>query len=127
LELVRKKLATTEIKRILYCHRASALFFFHRKALAMVRPIWFRSAFPVRKHANRGAKRVQRQFDLEQLEQRTVMAAENVIFPTAYASQQADLRPLDVIRSQNCERRLKSAARGGRKVQRWGWVESTLG
>jgi hypothetical protein len=26
-----------------------------------------------------------------------------------------------------CERRLKSAARGGRKVQRWGWVESTLG
>jgi hypothetical protein len=27
----------------------------------------------------------------------------------------------------DCERRLKSAARGGRKVQRWGWVESTLG
>jgi hypothetical protein len=26
-----------------------------------------------------------------------------------------------------CEGRLKSAARGGRKVQRWGWVESTLG
>jgi hypothetical protein len=26
-----------------------------------------------------------------------------------------------------CERRLKSAARGGRKVQRWGWVESTPG
>jgi len=26
-----------------------------------------------------------------------------------------------------CERRLKSAARGGRKVQRWGLVESTLG
>jgi hypothetical protein len=26
-----------------------------------------------------------------------------------------------------CERRLKSAARGGRKVQRWGWIESTLG
>ena len=26
-----------------------------------------------------------------------------------------------------CERRLKSAARCGRKVQRWGWVESTLG
>ncbi|MFO0190721.1 MAG: hypothetical protein ACK54F_05660 [Planctomycetia bacterium] len=27
----------------------------------------------------------------------------------------------------NCERRLKSAARGGRKVQRWGWFESTPG
>ena len=27
----------------------------------------------------------------------------------------------------SCERRLKSAARGGRKVQRWGWVESTPG
>ena len=26
-----------------------------------------------------------------------------------------------------CERRLKSAARGGRKVQRWAWVESTPG
>jgi len=26
-----------------------------------------------------------------------------------------------------CERRLKSAARGGRKVQRWGWLESTPG
>jgi FtsP/CotA-like multicopper oxidase with cupredoxin domain len=29
------------------------------------------------------------------------MAAENVIFPTAYAAQQTDLRPLDVIKSQN--------------------------
>ena len=67
----------------------------------MVRRTWFRSAFPVRKHAVRGAKRVQRQFDLEPLEQRTVMAAENVIFPTAYASQQTDLRPMDVIKSQN--------------------------
>jgi FtsP/CotA-like multicopper oxidase with cupredoxin domain len=67
----------------------------------MVRRTWFRSSFPVRKHANRGASRGQRQFDLEQLEQRTVMAAENVIFPTAYASQQADLRPMDVIKSQN--------------------------
>jgi hypothetical protein len=27
----------------------------------------------------------------------------------------------------NCERRLKSPARGGRKVQRLDWVESTLG
>jgi hypothetical protein len=31
------------------------------------------------------------------------------------------------IMKYECERRLKSAARGGRKVQRWGWVESTLG
>jgi hypothetical protein len=30
-------------------------------------------------------------------------------------------------RWSECERRLKSAARGGRKVQRWGWVEFTLG
>ena len=67
----------------------------------MVRPIWFRSAFPVRKHVVRGASRARRQFGLEQLEQRTVMAAESVIFPTAYASQQAELRPLDVITSQN--------------------------
>jgi predicted nucleic acid-binding protein len=29
--------------------------------------------------------------------------------------------------TDNCERRLKSAARGGRKVQRRGWVESTPG
>jgi hypothetical protein len=29
--------------------------------------------------------------------------------------------------SPACERRLKSAARGGRKVQRWGWIESTYG
>jgi len=28
---------------------------------------------------------------------------------------------------RGCERRLKSAARGGRKVQRWGWFESTPG
>jgi hypothetical protein len=48
----------------------------------MVRRTEFRSAFPARRHANRGARRVQRQFGLEQLEQRTVMAAENVIFPT---------------------------------------------
>ena len=67
----------------------------------MVRRTWFRSSFPVRKHAVRGATRVQRQFDLEQLEQRTVMAAENVIFPTDYAYTQADLRPMDVIKSQN--------------------------
>ena len=68
----------------------------------MVRPIWFRSASPVRKHANRVARRVQRQFDLERLEQRTVMAAESVIFPgPEYASQQTDLRPMDVIRSQD--------------------------
>ena len=67
----------------------------------MSRHTGFRSVFSARKHANRGAKRSQRQFDLEQLEQRTVMAAENVIFPTAYASQQTDLRPLDVIKSQN--------------------------
>jgi FtsP/CotA-like multicopper oxidase with cupredoxin domain len=67
----------------------------------MIRHTGFRSAFPARKHASRGARRVQRQFNLEQLEQRTVMAAENVIFPTEYASQQTDLRPLDVIKSQN--------------------------
>jgi FtsP/CotA-like multicopper oxidase with cupredoxin domain len=67
----------------------------------MIRHTGFRSAFPARKHANRGARRVQRQFGLEQLEQRTVMAAENVIFPTEYASQQTELRPLDVIKSQN--------------------------
>ncbi|MFN6191483.1 MAG: hypothetical protein ACK48S_11190, partial [Planctomycetia bacterium] len=30
-------------------------------------------------------------------------------------------------RGRKCERRLKSAARGGRKVQRWGWFESTPG
>ena len=29
-------------------------------------------------------------------------------------------------RDGNCERRLKSAARGGRKVQRWGWVWNLL-
>ena len=34
---------------------------------------------------------------------------------------------LDGSKQYMCERRLKSAARGGRKVQRWGWVESTLG
>jgi FtsP/CotA-like multicopper oxidase with cupredoxin domain len=72
----------------------------------MVHRTWFRSAFPVRKHAVRKhavrvASRPQSQFDLERLEQRTVMAAENVIFPTDYASQQTDLRPLDVIKSQN--------------------------
>jgi FtsP/CotA-like multicopper oxidase with cupredoxin domain len=67
----------------------------------MVHRTWFRSAFPVRKHAVRVASRPQSQFDLERLEQRTVMAAENVIFPTEYASQQTDLRPMDVIKSQN--------------------------
>jgi FtsP/CotA-like multicopper oxidase with cupredoxin domain len=68
----------------------------------MVRPNWFRSAFPVRKHAVRGVRRARRQFGLEQLEQRAVMAAESVIFPgAAYASQQTELRPMDVIRSQN--------------------------
>jgi CRISPR-associated endonuclease Csn1 len=39
-----------------------------------------------------------------------------------YATARADFEA-----THNCERRLKSAARGGRKVQRWGWVESTLG
>ena len=67
----------------------------------MVRRTWFRSSFPVRKHAVRGASRVQRQFDLEQLEQRTVMTASSVIFPTGYESLQAPLRPMDVIKSQN--------------------------
>ena len=67
----------------------------------MSRHTGFRSAFSARKHANRGARRDQRQFNLEQLEQRTVMAAENVIFPTEYASQQTELRPVDVIKSKN--------------------------
>ena len=67
----------------------------------MVRRTWFRSSFPVRKHAVRGAIRARRQFDLEQLEQRTVMTASSVIFPTGYESQQADLLPMDVIKSQN--------------------------
>jgi len=72
----------------------------------MVHRTLFRSAFParkhaVRKHAVRVASRAQGQFDLERLEQRTVMAAESVIFPTEYASQQTDLRPMDVIKSQN--------------------------
>ena len=67
----------------------------------MVRRTWFRSAFPVRRHAVRGAIRARRQFDLEQLEQRTVMTASSVIFPTGYESQQADLLPMDVIKSQN--------------------------
>jgi hypothetical protein len=34
---------------------------------------------------------------------------------------------VDMAANCACERRLKSAARGGRKVQRWGWVESTPG
>jgi len=67
----------------------------------MVRSIWFRSAFPARKDVVRGRRRARRPFGLEQLEQRTVMAAENVIFPTDYAYTQADLRPMDVIKSQN--------------------------
>jgi FtsP/CotA-like multicopper oxidase with cupredoxin domain len=71
------------------------------KALALVRHIWFPSAFPARKHVVCGASRARRQFGLEQLEQRTVMAAENVVFPTEYAYTQADLRPMDVIKSQN--------------------------
>jgi FtsP/CotA-like multicopper oxidase with cupredoxin domain len=67
----------------------------------MVHRTWFRSAFPVRKRAVRGASRARSRFDLETLERRTVMAAENVIFPTGYESLQADLRPMDVIKSQN--------------------------
>ena len=31
-----------------------------------------------------------------------------------------------VMIDHSCERRLKSAARGGRKVQRWGWVWNLL-
>jgi D-lactate dehydrogenase len=39
----------------------------------------------------------------------------------------AGFNNVDLVAAGRCERRLKSAARGGRKVQRWGWVESTLG
>lgn len=67
----------------------------------MVRRSWFRSIFPVRTRAVRRTSRARRRFDLEQLEQRQVMAAENVIFPTGYESLQADLRPMDVITSRN--------------------------
>jgi len=67
----------------------------------MVRRTWFRSTFSDRKQAVRRANRSLRQFGLEDLEQRMVMAAENVIFPTAFADQQAELRPMDVIKSRN--------------------------
>ena len=67
----------------------------------MVGRTWFRSAFPVRKHAFRGAGRTRRQFDLEQLEHRTVTTASSVIFPTEYTYTQEDLRPMDVIKSRN--------------------------
>ena len=68
----------------------------------LVHRTWLRSVFPVRKHAVRGANRARRSFDLERLEQRTVMAASSVIFPSGgYQLQQTELRPLDVIRSQN--------------------------
>ena len=67
----------------------------------MVRRTWFRSTFFDRKQAVRRANRSLRQFDLEDLEQRMVMTASSVIFPTAFADQQAELRPLDVIKSRN--------------------------
>ena len=67
----------------------------------MIRRTWFRSTRTSRTHAGRTRSRARSRFDLEQLEQRTVMAAENVIFPTGYESLQADLRPMDVIKSQN--------------------------
>ena len=67
----------------------------------MVRRTWFRSTFFDRKQAVRRADRSLRQFDLEDLEQRMVMTASSVIFPTAFADQQAELRPMDVIKSQN--------------------------
>ncbi len=67
----------------------------------MIRRTWFGSSRTSRTHAGRTRSRARSRFDLEQLEQRTVMAAESVIFPTAYASQQTELRPMDVIKSQN--------------------------
>lgn len=67
----------------------------------MIRRTWFGSTRTSRTHAGRTRSRAQRQFDLERLEQRTVMAAENVIFPTGYESLQTELRPMDVIKSQN--------------------------
>ena len=67
----------------------------------MVRRTWFRSTFFDRKQAVRRSDRSLRQFDLEDLEQRMVMTASSVIFPTAFADQQAELRPMDVIKSQN--------------------------
>ncbi len=67
----------------------------------MIRRTWFRSSRTSRSHASRTRSRARSQFDLEQLEQRTVMAAQSVIFPVGYESLQADLRPMDVIKSQN--------------------------
>ena len=67
----------------------------------MIRRTWFRSTRSSRTHAGRTRSRARSRFDLEQLEQRTVMAAQSVIFPTGYESQQTDLRPMDVIKSQN--------------------------
>ena len=65
----------------------------------MLRSTLSRSVFPTRKHRGRQVGRGQ--LHLEHLEQRQVMAAENVIFPTGYESLQADLRPMDVITSRN--------------------------
>ena len=67
----------------------------------MLRRIWSRPALPVRQPAVRGTSRTRKRCDLEQLEPRTVMAADSVIFPTEYAFTQEDLRPLDVIKSRN--------------------------
>ncbi|HBB75561.1 MAG TPA: hypothetical protein DC048_14065, partial [Planctomycetaceae bacterium] len=61
----------------------------------------FQSAFSDRQRRVRKAGRRRGHLHLEQLEQRQVMAAENVIFPTGYESLQADLRPMDVITSRN--------------------------
>ncbi|MEI6635738.1 MAG: hypothetical protein WCO99_04175, partial [Planctomycetota bacterium] len=68
----------------------------------MIRRTWFGSSRTSRTHAGRTRSRARSRFDLETLEQRTVMAAESVIFPgPEYESQQTDLRPMDVIKSQN--------------------------
>ena len=66
----------------------------------MIAPTWFRSG-AFRKHRVRGAGRARRRLALEPLEQRTVMAADSVIFPTGYESLQTDLRPMDVISSRD--------------------------
>ncbi len=67
----------------------------------MIRRTWLRSTHDARSLARRTHKRTRSRFDLETLEQRTVMAADSVIFPTDYAYTQADLRPMEVIKSQN--------------------------
>jgi len=66
----------------------------------MIAPTWFRAG-AFRKHRVRGAGRARRRLALEPLEQRTVMAADSVIFPTGYESLQTDLRPMDVISSRD--------------------------